>query len=66
MTGISFELIRSQADAAAARWATNPTNDKPANPYQLAAFPDAHRAWARFFEAALLRHSAQKTGEGAA
>jgi hypothetical protein len=65
MTVTSVELIRSQADAAAARWVADPSLDKPTNPHHLASAPEAHREWRRQFEMALGRHSAQKTGEGA-
>jgi hypothetical protein len=59
---ISRELIRSQADAAAARWATNPSQPKPKNPYIETDAPQAHAVWEHEFPIAVLRHSAKEGG----
>jgi hypothetical protein len=62
---VSKDLIREQAQAAAARWAMHPGQDKPQNPYSEVTCPEAHALWHREFSRALLQHSAPQSGQGA-
>lgn len=62
---VSRETIARMADGSARHWCANPTEPKPANPFDSVVAPDHARAWQAAFERFLLLHSAPEA-EGSA